>query len=67
MSDVERRLFMLCSNLLSNMPGPTGNEFHLMLTEDEYNLFVDHFKTYKKGEYYIVGGNKWKINLYNEA
>lgn len=48
MSDVERRLFMLCSNLLSNMPGPTGNEFHLMLTEDEYNLFVDRFKTYKK-------------------
>nr|DAH11973.1 MAG TPA: hypothetical protein [Caudoviricetes sp.] len=44
MSDVERRLFMLCSN-----------------------LFVDRFKTYKKGEYYIVGGNKWKINLYNEA
>lgn len=61
MNDVEKRLSMLISNLLCNMPGPTGNELHIMLMEDEYNLFVNRFETYKEGEYYIVGGNKWKI------
>lgn len=68
MNNVEKRLFLTISNLVSNAPiGPTGNNFNISLLEEEYNVFINRFEKYKEGDYYIVGGNTWRVNLFKEV